>query len=115
PLPHHHLHQLMFSRGAKLHLRKRYKYPKKGEKGRKQFTGYAVEFYDPTRHPIRKWVGLGTKDKTSAMNKFAEMDQAYSRGEYDPWRQRLPQHGVTFDDAVKAYTKARRKQASSVR
>ena len=105
----------MFQRSAKLHLRKRYRYPKKGAKGKKKFTGYSIEFYDPARHPTRKWVALGTKDETGALNRFVELDQAYSRGEYDPWTDRLPRNGATYDDAVAAYLTARQKQASSVR
>ena len=102
----------MFDRTTKLHLRPRYR---KDAKSKKTLIGYYVEAYDPTRKPARKWIPLGTKDKTGAMTRLAAIDAAIGRGEFDPWTDRLPEEGVTFDTAAERYLEARAKRSSSVR
>lgn len=102
----------MFDRTTKLHLRARYR---KNSKGKKTLIGYYAEAYDPGRTPSRKYVALGTKDKTGAANRLAAMDAAVSRGEYDPWRDQLPEEGVTLREAIERYTTDREKRETSVR
>ena len=88
---------------------------RKDRKGKKKLVGYYLVAYDPERRPTRKWVPLKTKDKTGAKHRFARIDLAISRGEFDPWEDKAPVDGVTYADAVAKYLVARDKQAASRR
>lgn len=61
---------------------------------RKKGVHYYAEFYDPDRHPKRKWVPLRTKDKQAATHKLTDFDRRFARGEYDPWQDRAPDEGL---------------------
>jgi integrase/recombinase XerC len=68
---------------------------------------YYAEFYDPLRHPTRKWVPLRLRDKQAARSKLVNLERLYGNGDYDPWEQEAPLAGVGVVDAVNAYVKAR--------
>lgn len=74
---------------------------------RKQGTRYYAEFYDPDRHPKRKWVALRTGDKQAALNKMVNLDRDHARKEYDPWEDRSPEEGVTVDRAAEDYHRSK--------
>ncbi len=82
------------------HLRKR-----KNKKGR--VIGYAAEFYDPLRHPARKYVTLRTTDHRLARRKLTEYEQKHSLGIFDPWTDAAPRQGVFVAEAVMAYLNTR--------
>ena len=75
---------------------------------RKKGATYYAEWYDPDRHPKRKWVPLRTGDKQAAQHRMIEYDREYARGEYDPWEDSAPQEGVLVSEAIDAYIKARK-------
>lgn len=107
----------MPARTATAHLRKRYRKVagKDGKSDRKALIGFYIEFYDRDRHPKRKWIPLGTKDKTAAMAKFAAMEQDYARGDFDPWTDKAKQTGVRLADAKERYLASRQKRPASLR
>ena len=53
---------------------------KKGKGG-----NYYARFYDSTRSPSRKEIPLRTTRKTVARKRVVELEEAYERGEFDPW------------------------------
>lgn len=74
---------------------------------RKKGDRYYAEFYDPDRHPNRKWVPLRTGDKQAATNKMVNLDRDHARKEYDPWEDRSPEEGVTVDQATEDYHRSK--------
>ena len=62
--------------------------------GKKQLSVYQAEFYDRQRHPARKRISLGTKDKRGAILKLAILDTKYLAGLFDlRFEHVLPAHG----------------------
>jgi site-specific recombinase XerD len=53
---------------------------------RKHKGHYNARFYDKNRSPQRKEVSLGTTRKSVAEPKLRRIEEAYARGDYDPWR-----------------------------
>lgn len=74
---------------------------------------YAFRAYDPERTPKRKHRTLRTKNKRVAQRLLGKLEQAYSRGEYDPWHDPVPEKGVSLTDALERYVEARSNRASS--
>jgi len=85
------------------HLRPRYR----KKDGSKILSGYAAEFYNPDRHPKRKYVSLRTKDKRQAHRKLVELETKYSLGTWDPWTDNSPQEGILLAEATRRYVQAR--------
>lgn len=85
------------------HLRPRYR----KKDGSKILSGHAAEFYDPDRHPRRKYVSLRTKDKRQARRKLVELETKYSLGTWDPWTDNAPQEGILLSEASRRYVQAR--------
>lgn len=77
-------------------------------KGDKELISYAAEFYDPLRHPSRKYVTLRTKDKKVARRKLGELERKESLGAFDPWIDPVPREGVLVSEAVEGYIKERK-------
>ena len=65
----------------------------KNKDGKKLLSVYQVEFYDRHRHPSRKRISLGTKDKRGAILKLAKLDTKYLAGLFDPWGDAVPKDG----------------------
>ncbi|HIG73764.1 MAG TPA: hypothetical protein EYQ24_04060 [Bacteroidetes bacterium] len=62
----------------------------------KRPTGvYAVQFYDATRTPKRKWVATSVRDHRSAEKMRRRWEVAYAEGRYDPWTQPAPEPGAS--------------------
>jgi len=92
------------------HLRPRYRYVKQlGKRSKKVLTGYAAEFYDPSRHPARKYVSLRTKDKSEAMQKLTQLGREYAMKLFDPWADAVPEDGLFFSTAIDRFLKSRQK------
>lgn len=85
--------------------------------GKKQIYGYTAVFYDPDRRPQEKSVTLRTSDKAAARRRLVELEQRYSMGTFDPWKDRAPEDGLTVETAAERYTASRegRRAASTVR
>ncbi|WP_094546655.1 hypothetical protein [Rubricoccus marinus] len=57
----------------------------------KRNTGiYAVQFYDRSRTPTRKWVTTGVREGRAAERIRQRWEAAYAEGVYDPWRDQPP-------------------------
>ena len=85
----------------------------KDQKGRKYLKYYYVDFYDKTRHPKRKKISLGTRDKVAARQKFAEWERRSMAGLWDPWTDVAPQDGMSLVNAIRQYQRAREQAAAS--
>ena len=76
--------------------------PKLHKNGRDGY--YHAVFYERGRS--RKWVALGTRQKRSAERKVVELADRYLKGEFDPWRDTLPDP-VTIAEAIEAFAQHR--------
>lgn len=52
---------------------------------RKKGRYYYARFYDPTQTPSRKEVALRTTYKSAAIVALREKEEAYAKGDFDPW------------------------------
>ena len=88
---------------AVLHTR----YRTSEDKAAGRVSGYSAVFYDPDRTPAQKYVTLRTKDKRVARRRLSELEKRESLGLFDPWRDTAPEYGLTLDEVIERYTKAR--------
>ena len=70
-------------------------------------SGYAAVFYNPDRRPNQKYVTLRTRDKRVAGRRLTELEKRESLGLFDPWRDAAPEYGLTLDEVIERYAKAR--------
>jgi len=71
---------------------------KKGKGGH-----YYARFYDSSRTPKRKEVPLRTTRKSVARKRLVELEEAFERGEYDPWAPEERAEPLTLHDAITAF------------
>jgi integrase len=76
---------------------------------RKHKGRYSGRFYDRDRVPQRKEVALGTSRKSVAEPKLRRLEEAYARGDYDPWKGGWLVVNETVSDAIERYLKAKRR------
>lgn len=88
---------------ARLHTR----YRNAEDKAEGRISGYAAVFYDPDRRPAQKYVTLRTRDKRVAGRRLTELEKRESLGLFDPWRDAAPEYGLTLDEVIERFTKAR--------
>lgn len=69
---------------------------------------YYAEFYDPDRHPKRKWISLNTSDKRTAQQKLTKLERQFAMELKDPWTMRTDQEGVTIKDAKDQFLRSRK-------
>src|SRR5690606_37374818 len=77
-------------------------------KGKRHRSNYQAEFYDASRHPKRKRVSLGTKNKVAAELKMHELERDYVLGVYDPWEDK-PAESIPLSVAVGRFIKRQRR------
>jgi len=75
---------------------------------RKHKGRYNARFYDRSRTPKRKEVSLGETRKSVAEPKLRRLEEAYARGDYDPWRGGWLVENRTLEDAGEAFLEAKR-------
>jgi len=68
---------------------------------------YSARFYDSNRSPKRKEVALGTSRKSVAKPKLRRLEEAYARGDYDPWNGSRLVENETVSDAVARFLEAK--------
>jgi site-specific recombinase XerD len=73
---------------------------------RKKRHYYGV-FYAPERRPRQKWVALRTQNKRVASARLRELEYQHAIGEWDPWTDAAARPGVTIEDAIAAFQRAR--------
>ena len=78
---------------------------KKGGKWR--LGNYYAEFEDAHRRPKKKRISLGTKDSATASRRFHDLEKRFDAGTFDPWNDKPPEEGVTFDEAVSRFLSTR--------
>ena len=78
---------------------------KKGGKWR--LGNYYAEFEDVQRRPKKKRISLGTKDSATASRRFHDMEKRFDAGTFDPWNDKPPEEGVTFNEAVSRFLSSR--------
>ena len=77
---------------------------------RKKSGRYYARFYDSKRSPSRKEIALGTSRKKVAEPKLRKMEEAYARGEYDPWKDEWTGENTDLQDAIKEYLKEKERE-----
>lgn len=76
---------------------------------RKHKGRYSARFYDSDRSPKRKEVALGTSRKSVAEPKLRRLDEAYARGDYDPWNGGWLVENETVEAAIGRFLEAKRR------
>lgn len=66
---------------------------------------YYARFYDRSRSPQRKSYPLRTGDKRAAHRKLNELEAAYQRGDFDPWRGGWQHESVSAQEALERFLK----------
>ena len=74
---------------------------------RKHKGRYSARFYDSGRSPKRKEVALGTSRKSVAEPKLRRLEEAYAKGDYDPWNGGWLVENETISDAVDRFLEAK--------
>jgi integrase len=77
---------------------------------RKKSGRYYARFYDSKRSPSRKEIALGTSRKKVAKPKLRKMEEAYARGEYDPWKDEWTGENTDLQDAIKKYLEEKERE-----
>lgn len=75
--------------------------------GKKTVYAYCGVFYDPDRRPKEKSVTLRTSDRAAARRRLVDLERRYSMGEWDPWKDRAPEEGLSLDAAAERYVESR--------
>ena len=70
---------------------------------RKHKGRYSARFYNKNRSPKRKEVALNTGRKSVAEPLMRRMEEAYARGDYDPWNGGWLVENETMPDAIDRY------------
>jgi integrase len=76
---------------------------------RKHKGRYSARFYDSDRSPKRKEVALGTSRKSVAEPKLRRLEEAYAKGDYDPWNGGWLVENETVGDAIERFLDAKRR------
>ncbi|MCS3676231.1 integrase [Salinibacter ruber] len=76
---------------------------------RKHKGRYSARFYDSNRSPKRKEVALGTSRKSVAEPKLRRLEEAYGRGDYDPWNGGWVLENETVEDAIGQFLDSKRR------
>jgi integrase len=76
---------------------------KKGKGG-----NYYARFYDSSRTPSRKEIPLRTTWKRIARKQLVELEEAYERGEFDPWAPATRSEPRTLAEAIQAFLAEKR-------
>ena len=76
---------------------------------RKHKGRYSARFYDSSRSPKRKEVALGTSRKSVAEPKLRRLEEAYVKGDYDPWNGGWLVENESVEDAVGRFLDAKRR------
>ncbi|MCS3632649.1 integrase [Salinibacter ruber] len=76
---------------------------------RKHKGRYSARFYDSNRSPKRKEVALGTSRKSVAEPKLRRLEEAYGRGDYDPWNGGWVLENETVEDAIGHFLDSKRR------
>ncbi len=71
---------------------------------------YRARFSDSDRSPQRKEVALGTSRKSVAEPKLRRLEEAYARGDYDPWNGGWLVENETVSDAVDRFLEAKERE-----
>jgi integrase len=74
---------------------------------RKHKGRYSARFYDSDRSPKRKEISLGTNRKSVAEPKLRRWEEAYARGDFDPWNGGWLVENETVSDAVDRFLEAK--------
>lgn len=85
----------------------------------KQKSWYSLQFYNPTKSPVRKKIALRTSKKGEALKVKALLESRYLNGQIDPWTMvlRPPDWGLSTDsshwwrqvgEAVEAFLQSRK-------
>lgn len=74
---------------------------------RKHKGRYSARFYDSGRSPKRKEVALGTSRKSVAEPKLRRLEEAYAKGDYDPWNGGWLVEHKGLSDAADAFIEAK--------
>lgn len=75
---------------------------------RKHKGRYNARFYDKSRSPKRKEVSLGTTRKSVAEPKLRRLEEAYARGDYDPWKGGWLVSDKVLADAADAFLESKK-------
>ncbi|MCS4180183.1 integrase [Salinibacter ruber] len=70
---------------------------------------YRARFYDSDRSPKRKEIALGTSRKSVAEPKLRRLEEAYARGDFDPWNGGWLVENETVGDAIERFLDAKRR------
>lgn len=74
---------------------------------RKHKGRYSARFYDKSRSPQRKEVALCTSRKSVAEPKLRRLEEAYARGDYNPWKGGWLVENETVPDALDRFMEAK--------
>lgn len=74
---------------------------------RKHKGRYSARFYDSDRSPKRKEIALGTSRKSVAEPKLRRWEEAYAKGDFDPWNGGWLVEHKTLSDASEAFIEAK--------
>ena len=77
---------------------------------RKHKGRYSARFYDSDRSPKRKEVALGTSRKSVAKPKMHRLEEAYAKGDYDPWKGGWLAENKSVENTIKQYLDAKRRE-----
>lgn len=75
---------------------------------RKHKGQYNARFYDKGRSPKRKEISLGTTRKSVAEPKLRRLEEAYARGDYDPWSGGWLVENKPLTDAADAFLESKK-------
>ena len=76
---------------------------------RKHKGRFNARFYDSGRSPKRKEVALGTSRKSVAEPKLRRLEEAYAKGDYDPWNGGWLVENESVEDAVGRFLDVKRR------
>jgi integrase len=74
---------------------------------RKKSGHYYARFYDSNRSPKQKELALKTTRKSNARKKLVKWEEAYEKGEFDPWKGGWLKEHQTLSDASDAFIEAK--------
>ena len=80
---------------------------------RKKRDRWYARFYDPSKTPPRKSVALYTTRKRIAQRKRRDLEDAWTRGDYDPWLGGWLIERKTLEEAADAFLEAKRREGKS--
>lgn len=75
---------------------------------KKVLKSYVADCYDRRRHPKRKRISLGTKDKRVALQRLAKLERDYALELRDPWMEGVGQEALLLKEAAQLFLKSRK-------